>query len=591
MKLLLSFLILVFTVSFLPITIARAQGSLEPSTETITGFHSDININQNTSLTIKETITYFSPVEKHGIFRYIPLKYRRGQKVFTTKINDVHVTDLEANTLIFNSYTENGNLVLKIGDPNRTFIGNRTYIILYTVADALAQFPDHDELYWDITGEGWQFPIDNTSAVIQSPYAVISKIACYSGTIGTDNGLCQATHQANTASISYNQPIGYGDNVTVALSLDKPNRLMFPTATDRFFKSLTDNLAFILIPLPLLITFLLWFYWGRDFESVSGNIFNLDLKQTKRLKPIFAPARIPFIYEPLKDLTPAETGAIIDEKVQNSDIIADIIDLARQKYLKLSSSEIKGFFSTSTEYTFTKLKAADTALPTHQEMLMNGIFAAKDTTTLSELKGTFYTTMEKVRKTVEDALTKRQLYTKNPTTGRVLGAVFAVLVNAAVFFLVMPTAIFLGAIWPFLLFGAQAVLSLFFGLNLVQKTVVGNNLMLQAKGLQYTINTGKWREEIKEKNLFIEEVLPYAIALGVISKLAKDMQDLGLDPPQYFQAMGFTGTNWSSFVGDFTAHASSSMSYNPSSSNWSGGSGFSGGSSGGGGGGGGGGSW
>ena len=98
-----------------------------------------------------------------------------------------------------------------------------------------------------------------------------------------------------------------------------------------------------------------------------------------------------------------------------------------------------------------------------------------------------------------------------------------------------------------------------------------------------------------QKHLFLEEILPLAISLGVVEKLTKEMASLGVRPPDYFEgavAAGFY-SDWRGFYKNSTTVLSSSPS---GKSSWSGGSGFSGGgssggSSGGGFGGGGGGSW
>jgi len=111
--------------------------------------------------------------------------------------------------------------------------------------------------------------------------------------------------------------------------------------------------------------------------------------------------------------------------------------------------------------------------------------------------------------------------------------------------------------------------------------------------LRFYLNLGKWREEITEKNLFFEEILPLAMALGIVDKLTKEMADLGVEPPKYFQ--GIALASFGHDFGSFNALASSNLNSSPVSSgksSWSGGSGFSGGGSAGGGfGGGGGGSW
>jgi uncharacterized membrane protein len=562
------------------------------SGEAATAFNSQITINQNTSVSISETISYYTPIEKHGIYRYIPLKYNRGNYVSSMSINRITITDGDGLSIPYSTSRENGNFIIKIGDPNQTFTGQKTYRIAYTLSDALNRFTDHDELYWDITGEGWQFPIEHVSATIASPFALINQSACYAGPVGSDNHLCEISKSTSSkAEVKYPEVVNYGDNVTIALFLPHPNQLIFPSLTDRLLQNLIDNFALIFLPLPLLIMFMAWYKWGRDYEFISPNVFDLDPDKPQRLKPIFEPKRIPFVYEPLKDLTPTETGAMLDESVDNRDIVADIIDLARRKFLKLEASEKTGFLSSTTEYTFTKLKDADDSLHPHQLILYSKIFDDRDVVKLSDLKGSFYTTMEQAKKSVNDQLTKHHLYMQNPSTSRGLGITLAIILNFLVLLIAAPTFSFLNSFLLVAIFGVMALMSIIFGAQLVQKSAVGNNLSMQAKGLQQTIRLGKWREEIKEKHLFIEEILPYAIALGVIDKLANDMKALNLKPPEYFQSAGFVGGNWYGLVNSFTTVAATQLSYNPSSSRASSGSGFSGGFSGGGGGGGGGGSW
>jgi uncharacterized membrane protein YgcG len=199
--------------------------------------------------------------------------------------------------------------------------------------------------------------------------------------------------------------------------------------------------------------------------------------------------------------------------------------------------------------------------------------------------------MTKVKEMMNEKMKERKLFTSNPSYARGGWMVAAVVIGGAVFAMTVSTMVFLEAAWPVMIFIVSSVAAIWFAWSMPQKTAIGTNLSLQVKGLRETILLGKWREEIKEKHLFIEEVIPFAISLGVIGKLAKDMAALNIDPPKYL-AGGFGNNSlaWSGFVSDFSHSAASGLSYNPSSSS-SGGSGFSGGSSGGGGGGGGGGSW
>ena len=558
--------------------------------EVITDFSSKITINQDTSITIEEEIDYQTTTPKHGIYRYLPIRYQRNGFTYKTKIKEIEIRDGSGSPISYSQYIEKGNLTLKIGDPNNQFSGQKTYLIEYTVENALRRFKDYDELYWDITGEGWQIPIEKSTAIVSSPFAKITKIECYSGEVGTDDGLCQKglndSLDNRQAFFFYPEIIDYGKNLTVAVALDPSGSIVFPTAFQQFRKWMSDNLLLFFLPIPLLIFFLLWFKKGRDFIFDSPNVFNLDENQPKRLKPLFFRHRLPFVYEPLKDLTAGETGAILDEKVDNRDVTAEILDLARKKYLKISPLE-RG----KNDFKFEKIKEADSGLPEHQRYLLESIFNSEKEKKLSDLKGSFYMKMQEIKELINKSITAKGLFTKNPRVTKIKYFILFFLIDSLFFPVLLATSQETMSIWPAFLFIGQSLAGLFFVFNMPQKTAKGTNLMLQARGLRETIKLGKWREEIKEKNLFIEEIFPFAVALGVVNKLAKDMEALNLKPPSYLESyVLYHGLSLQNFTSSFSSQVSSSFTYNPSSSGWSGGSGFSGGSSGGGGGGGGG-SW
>ena len=60
-----------------------------------------------------------------------------------------------------------------IGDPDVYLpAGTYTYQILYRTDRQLGFFEDHDELYWNVTGSSWVFPIDRASARVTLPAPV-----------------------------------------------------------------------------------------------------------------------------------------------------------------------------------------------------------------------------------------------------------------------------------------------------------------------------------------------------------------------------------------------------------------------------------
>jgi len=588
--LVLGFFLMVLFVVFLKGGIGIVSAQTE--TDWINKFSSEIKINKDSSVSIREIIDYETVIEKHGIYRYVPVQYQRGKWSYIARISEVKIEDETGKAVSYTDYKEGGNRVFKIGEADRTFVGKRTYVLEYRVENALKQFEEYDELYWDITGEGWKIPIKSSEAKIVSPPAVIKKIDCFSGITGGNDGLCKSSFNEKEAIFKYSKVIGYGQNFTVLIGLDKNNLIEWPTEMEKAIGWMRANFFMFLIPLPGLAMFLIWFSKGRDYMFLSANVFNQDESRPKKLKPLFYKHRMAFVYEPLKDLTPGEAGLLLDERVDNQDVIAEIVDLARKKYLKIEREERKGLFGKKEDYKFIKLKEADGELPEQQKYLLESIFGLKKEERLSALKGSFYQKMDKVRKLIQKSVEEKKMFTGKPSSKRVKFMILFFFLSAGSFFLAILGIGLTGSGRPMGVFVFQFIAGLILAYQMPQKTAIGTNLMLQAKGLRETIKRGKWREKIKEKNLFIEEVLPFAISLGVVKKLAKDMEGLNIKPPEYFGGEGLVGYAFGSMVSDFSAKASSGLSYNPSSSSWSGGSGFSGGgSSGGGGGGGGGGSW
>jgi len=559
--------------------------------EIINSFDSQIEINQNTSLNITETINYETDLAKHGIYRYIPITYNQDGEKIKLPISKIKITDQNGNHIPYSLTTDQKNITLKIGDKDKTFVGQQTYIISYQVKNTLQQFDNHDELYWDITGEGWQVDIASASTTIISPFATIQKVTCLSGKVGGNDQLCQAEIEDGKAVFTYNQLISYGDNLTVALSLDQNNQLIFPTQTDQYLNWLQLNWPIMLIPLPTLILFWWWYKKGRNFEFLSANVYDLNPKKPTRLSPVRFSTRTPFVYQPIDQLSSGEAGALIDERVDNQDVIAEILELARKKYLKIEAIETKKLFGTKTDYQFIKLENGTKALTTTQSFLLKEIFKTQNTIKVSELKGTFYLVMSQAKQKMTQSLVEKKLYTSNPNHVKGLGIATLVISTVGILLIFIILLFPWGIVWPMIPLIVQFPLGLLFALSLPQKSAVGNNLYLQTKGLKQSIKYGKWREKIKEKNLFIEEVLPFAVSLGVVNQLAKDMEKLDIKPPDYIQTNNLTAFSTAHFINNFNTEVTNNLSYNPNSSSSSGGSGFSGGSSGGGGGGGGGGSW
>lgn len=140
--------------------------------ERVLSFQSYITVHRDASMTVQETIRVKSEGLKirHGIYRDFPTRYRDmlGNSYITGfDIGEVlkdglpepfHIEDRSNGKRV---YIENRNVLLSPGEY--------TYTLVYRTDHQLGFFKDYDELYWNVTGNAWEFPIDETSAAVALP--------------------------------------------------------------------------------------------------------------------------------------------------------------------------------------------------------------------------------------------------------------------------------------------------------------------------------------------------------------------------------------------------------------------------------------
>jgi hypothetical protein len=131
--------------------------------ERILDYQSDILIHTDGNLVVTETIQV--RVEgtdiRRGIFRDFPTRYkdRFGNQY---KV-DLNILDIQRNGIPEPFHTEKRSNGLRIymGSASQMLThGNHTYQLRYQTSRQLGFFKDYDELYWNVTGNGWMFPID-----------------------------------------------------------------------------------------------------------------------------------------------------------------------------------------------------------------------------------------------------------------------------------------------------------------------------------------------------------------------------------------------------------------------------------------------
>ena len=557
----------------------------------IESFGSKIEINQDTSLTIEEAIEVNFSNPKHGIFRIIPVIYTNKGKTIRAKLKVLSVTDETGQQYQYQTSRYNQSIKIKIGDSEKTITGPHIYVIKYKINKVLLPYEDHDEIYWNVTGHEWDTTIKKATAVIKSPTAPITKISCFAGRADSQEKQCRGDFISQEASFTATVPINPGSDFTIVIALDKNNQLRFPGPIKKIANFLLDNWGYLIAVTPLLIIFVFWYKKGRDQRYLTDNIYYQPKNKKTKTVSLFARKYLPTVYSPIDNLTPAQVGTIIDEKVDTKDIVAEIIELARLKYLRIKKVERKKLIGKKTDYLFIKKDKSEKDLKDYQKYLLESLFINDEEIALSDLKNKFYQYLSGFKKKLYQNLADENFFAGNPEKVRILWIVLAAVMFFGSFFLLTMFSAFYNNAVPMILFFLTALPVVLLARSMPRRTAWGYSLYRQIEGLRWYINKGKWREKIAEKHLFLGEILPLAIALGVVKKLAKDMAELGVRPPDYFE--GVMISNLYTDLNNFCRDSAATLVSSPSGkSSWSGGSGFSGGgSSGGGFGGGGGGNW
>jgi hypothetical protein len=79
------------------------------------------------------------------------------------------------------------------------------------------RFGDHDELYWNATGNDWSVTIDRATARVTAP-GTISESTCYAGP--TESRLTCAQHQADGSTATFaQQELAPGSGLTVVIGM------------------------------------------------------------------------------------------------------------------------------------------------------------------------------------------------------------------------------------------------------------------------------------------------------------------------------------------------------------------------------------
>lgn len=545
--------------------------------EQINSFNSQISINKDGTIDVRETIVYnFDNLQKHGIFREIPyIKTNQDGKKFKLEFSDLSVQNENGINYKFRTSTVNEKLIkLKIGDANRLITGIHTYVISYQVSGALTYFSDHDELYWNVTGNDWQVPIAVLTSEVRIPAGIKGeniRIACYTGVAGSKESRCSVLPSQSDRTkmvIKSNDILESGEGLSVVVSFPKNIvAVLEPKEFISFWNTLIGRLISVLLGLFVLIWYIFlpfyiiyrWLKFGRDPSTRSARSGQVQGIVSAWFDP-------PKTQDGKRFLTPGEVGALGDETVDMKDISATIVDLARRGYLIIDERK-KG------DYYLIKNKEIDNGLLAYEKTILTKFFGSKKEIRIKDEE--LSVEVAQIKNEIYEQIVEDKLFDKNPETTRTK------------YYILAGIALFSGNFF-------LAIVAFLFGRVMPRKTVYGVEAKNIAFSLKNFLSSQKRQLEFQaDKQLMFERLLPFAVAFGVERIWAKRFESLDLIQPNWYHS--YSSANFSTYLlvnslnSSFKSVATASTPTKSSSGFSSGGGG--GGFSGGGGGGGGGGSW
>jgi hypothetical protein len=249
--------------------------------ERILSYQSEIAIETSGRMEVVETIRVRAEADQilRGIYREFPTDYRdRLGNRYRVRFDVLAVSRDSGPEPFFTDRRSNGVRVY-VGDAD-VFLSpdEYEYQIRYATDFQLGFFETHDELYWNITGNGWLFPIDAVSARITLPAPAdggVLSIEGYTGAPGsTEQAVSTEIESERSARVTSSRPLAPGEGLTLVFSFPK-GIVAEPTERERSQRLLADNTGLLLGLLGFIAVsvyfFFVWLRVGRD--PAAGVIF------------------------------------------------------------------------------------------------------------------------------------------------------------------------------------------------------------------------------------------------------------------------------------------------------------------------------
>ncbi|MBD8649566.1 DUF2207 domain-containing protein [Rhizobium sp. CFBP 13726] len=239
--------------------------------EYIRSYHSEIAVAPDGELTVTETIVAKSEGNRirRGIFRDFPLTMVDAAGRTVRVGFDIVSVTRDGRDEPYRAETIAGGIRIYSGDQD-VFLrdGEHTFVLTYRTDRQIRYFDDHDELYWNVTGNGWDFRITQASARVTLPDGgQVQQTTAFTGPLGSTARNARMQANGDNAVFSTTRPLGPQEGLTIVAGFPK-GVVAVPSKDQERSWWLRDHMGTLIAGAGLLIVlayyFAVWKRVGRD---------------------------------------------------------------------------------------------------------------------------------------------------------------------------------------------------------------------------------------------------------------------------------------------------------------------------------------
>jgi len=240
--------------------------------ERITSFESRIRIETDGSLLVTEAITVIAEGRdiRRGIYRDFPTDYRTDDGETVRVGFDVEGVTRDGKTESWHTERLDNGVRVYMGRPDR-FVrkGEHRYVLTYRTTGQIGYFEGEDELYWNVIGNGWIFPIAKVRAIVELPQGADPiDVAFYTGPKGAE-GQDASVYRNGPGNLVFEttRTLAPREGLTVAVSWPS-GFVEKPSAGDHFLTALGGAglvmRGVVGLFVVLGVSLAVWHHVGRD---------------------------------------------------------------------------------------------------------------------------------------------------------------------------------------------------------------------------------------------------------------------------------------------------------------------------------------